>query len=114
VTFEVCAAVVTVTDGDTFVADLAIWHRWTMRAHVRLLGIDAAEMRGGTEESRAEAKAARAWLEERIGGRAVIVRAVGEDSFGRVLAEVYADGENLSEQMLELGLAKPYQRRSAG
>lgn len=107
--FEVRAKVVHVTDGDTFVADLDVWLRWTMRAPVRIVGINAPEMRGGTPETRAAAEAAKEWLRARLAAVPVVMaKVVGEDHFGRVLAEVFVNGESIGDEMIELGLAAPY------
>lgn len=64
---------------------------------LRLLGFDAAELRGGTEESKAIAREQSAWVSEWLAARsAPTVDGRGFDSFGRELCWVWADGESLN------------------
>jgi|FLYL01.1.fsa_nt_gi endonuclease YncB( thermonuclease family) len=95
--------IVRVVDGDTFDAEVAV--RWlqitlTVRERVRVLGVDAWELRDGERGQSARAFTAR-WLADAEG---VSIRACDRDSFGRVLAEVTnARGERLAEALITGG-----------
>lgn len=104
---------VRVIDGDTFVADLAVWHSLTTRVSVRLRDVDTPELRGGTAETRAQAEKAKglaeAWLRNETGqyGTGPIqVATCGTDSFGRIVGRVYREGSSLSAVLLAAGLAR--------
>jgi len=103
----VCTRVV---DGDTvdLLVDLGFHARVTVR--VRLDGIDTPEMHDSDPDQRALAVNARSWLERRLSGAQLRVETAKADGFGRWLARVHVDGVSINEQMLQLGLAKPYKR----
>lgn len=74
---------------------------------VRLGRIDAPELAG---RRRAAAIAARDYLGSLCHGQVgeIAVRKSWPDRYGRVLAEVYVDGRNLSDAMLSAGHAIPW------
>jgi endonuclease YncB( thermonuclease family) len=88
-----------VSDGDT------LWVRPNSEAKsrkpikVRLLGIDAPE------RCQAGGRAATDALNSRVLHRAVVVRTVGHDSYGRLLGEVSLDGEDLGAWLVRDGHA---------
>lgn len=106
------AGLVRVVDGDTvdFNVDLG-FGVWLHEKRFRLLGIDAPEMRLAERPAGAKSKA---WLHDRLSNAETIViqsfdaKKVGRDSFGRWLVVIYADGVNVCEEMLKLGLAEPW------
>jgi endonuclease YncB( thermonuclease family) len=76
---------------------------------VRLLGIDAPELPGRCETERIAAEAARDFLLARLrAARRIEVAPVGRDAYGRLLARVRADGQDVSEALLAAGLARRY------
>ncbi len=83
-----------VIDGDTIELDNG--------ARVRLAGINAPEK---GELCYDEAKE---YLEKAILLKNVRVVEYGRGKYGRVLAEVYLNGENINKKMLEKGLANAY------
>lgn len=99
--------VVDVYDGDTVVVDV------TRRLRVRLLDCWAEEVRGGTEESRERAQAAKAYLEDFLAGaQAVVLHIPADDndakdwmSMGRVLGRLFADRADVSVEMVQAGHA---------
>lgn len=104
-----------VIDGDTIEGKLDKGcNNFDEFVKVRLLGIDAPEKRGGTKEAGLEAKA---FLEKWILNKEVIVHTIkadDDDSFGRMLGEVYLPGEtvdiDINKLMLRSGQAVPFEK----
>jgi micrococcal nuclease len=110
--YEYDAIVTSVVDGDTIDADVDLGFRMHAKLRFRLLGINAPETYGVSKES-AEYQAglrAKEWLRERVEGRKVLLvtHKDSTEKYGRWLAIVMLDGQNLNEQLLSEGLAKPY------
>lgn len=110
--YAYAARVVRVVDGDTIVAEIDLgFEVYLHNEHLRLLGINTPE-RG--EEGYHSATDA---LSERVGGKEVYVctvKAKRSDKeqtgkYGRYLATVYVDGENINLWMLEQGFGVPYE-----
>lgn len=99
--------VVDVYDGDTVVVDV------TRRLRVRLLDCWAEEIRGGTPETKEKAETARAHLENFLSDAVSVVLHIPiEDndakdwmSMGRVLGRLFADGRDVSVEMVDAGQA---------
>lgn len=113
--FQYNATVTRVIDGDTIqcLLDFGFRHTWGPIT-LRLWGIDTPEMRG---PERPEGEAVKAWLEDRILGRDVLLYTIKDkrqdtderDSFGRYLASIYVDGVNINDELLRLGKAEVYE-----
>jgi micrococcal nuclease len=97
-------------DGDTLEVSARIWLGQAVDTKVRLLGVDAPELRGACPGEREAARAAQHWLEARLAGRAVRLLDVRFDKYGgRVLARmVDAEGLDIGAALIERGLARPY------
>lgn len=104
------AEVVRVIDGDTVVMNVDMgFHNYLMMQKYRLLGIDAPEIRGDEKEKGLVSKKA---LEDRLrSSDQLIVHTIKTDSFGRYLALIFADGENISVWMIKNDYAVPYEKR---
>lgn len=113
------AKVLSVYDGDTIT--IAAMHNNTLtQFRVRIFGIDAPEIRGGTEETKHNAQESKKYLDNMICGKIVELNILDKDDeriqrmdpFGRLLAEVWLmqDGhkKSIAEEMLKRGLAEPY------
>jgi hypothetical protein len=61
------ARVISVLDGDTFLAEARVWPGHTVRVNIRIRGIDAPEKRARCTAERAAAQAAREALHALIG-----------------------------------------------
>jgi micrococcal nuclease len=115
--------VVDVVDGDT----VDVRYRNGTEETVRLLGVDAPEVRSETSpgefEGVPDSESGRTWLREWGGrGGAFAERTVGGEevrilvdarsdvrgSYGRLLAYVYHDGDHLNRMLLEEGYARLY------
>lgn len=94
--------VVSVHDGDTVMCidDDKAQHK------VRLFGIDAPEI------GQAFGTKSRDKLAALAKGRTVEVEVQGEDRYGRTLARLEADGEDVNREMVKAGLAWHYARYS--
>ena len=122
------AKVVRVYDGDTIWADIDLgFYTWRMNEKLRLIGIDAPELKGRKfrEVTAAEKKRAiisRDKLRGLIGGRDVVICTIkdkhGHDKqgkYGRYLARVFLGDLDVNNWMLTHGYAVPYgQRKAAG
>ncbi len=112
------AQVLRILDGDTLEVSAHIWLGQDVETRVRLVGIDAPELRGGCPYEREMAVRARAHVMARLSaasGSPVLVSlydiSLGKYS-GRVLARVLtAEGEDLGHSLLAAGLAHPYAGR---
>ena len=103
------ARVVRVVDGDTFTAS-ADGRLFT----VRMAAIDAPETsKSGHAQGQPYARKAWAHLAEMILHHDVEIRRHGTDRYGRVLAEVFRDGQNVNLEMVSSGLAEVYRGRPA-
>jgi endonuclease YncB( thermonuclease family) len=101
--------VVKVYDGDTITIASRIPGCDTIyRFSVRLRGIDCAEIKAHSFAEKEEAEIARNALSARILGRIVLLNDVSVEKYGRLLADVYCDGEHLNKWMLDNNYAVPY------
>lgn len=106
------ADVVRVYDADTIWANLYLGFDVALAGQsVRILGIDAPEVRGPEQERGIIARdALRARLPQ---GTQIDICTDGRerDNFGRILAHIFLDGEDLGQWLLEQGLVAPYKAR---
>jgi endonuclease YncB( thermonuclease family) len=94
-----------VTDGDT------VWVRPAgggRPVKLRLAGIDAPEI------CQAGGRAARAALAGRVAGRTVVVATQGRDDYGRAVATVQLDGQDVAGWMVAQGHAWSYHHGREG
>ena len=105
------AEVVKVYDGDT----ITIANRLPLkncddifRFSVRLNGIDTPEMRGNNDDEKQAAKNAKEALSKLILNKHVILKNVGSEKYGRVLADVYLEDLNINKWMIEKRFALKY------
>ena len=104
------AIVVRVVDGDTVDVDIDLgFYTWIKKQRIRLVGIDAPELRG---DEKTAGKAAKAYLTKLIDGKEIIIRTIkgrdGGDSrgkYGRWLGVLYIDGLDVNQHMVEAGHA---------
>lgn len=96
-----------IIDGDTLSATVD-----GRRERIRIAGIDAPETgkRARCRAERQRGAEARRWLERRLAGARVTVELRGRDRYGRLLADVYADGRPVEPEMVRAGQAVVYER----
>jgi micrococcal nuclease len=99
--------VVKVYDGDTItiISTLPFEDSKYYRFSIRLLGIDSAEIKGN---DKAVAIRARDALSSKILNRTITLRNVATEKYGRLLANIYLDGECINDWMLKNGYAIAY------
>jgi endonuclease YncB( thermonuclease family) len=76
------------------------------RFSVRLLGIDCAEIKGKTTNE--TVKKVRDAVSDKILNRNITLRNVSTEKYGRLLANIYLDGECINDWMLKNGYAVVY------
>ena len=111
--YEYRAIVTKVYDGDTIWADIDLgFYTWKKDEHLRLLGINAPEVRG---PERPQGLVARDALAGRIMGKEIIIRTEKDSrgKYGRFLAWIWLDGENINQWMVEQGFATAYMAMGA-
>lgn len=113
------ARVISVYDGDTITVGHksvsntccccpCIFRSKIFKYKVRLNGIDSPELRSNHVDEKAVAYMAKKHLTSVISGKVVKLKVVGYDKYGRVLADVSYNSLNISEHMIDVGLAVEY------
>lgn len=115
------AQVTKVYDADTITADIDLgFHTWRLNEKLRLYGINAPEIRSNankkiTSEEKQRGLAARDALRTRILNKPVTLCTIKasnkrrEDKrgkYGRYLAKIYIDGENINDWLVAKGFAE--------
>lgn len=109
--YEYKAHVDRVIDGDTFDCAIDLGFKIWTHQRIRMLGIDAPETRTKNLAQKELGLRSKEWLTDRIHLEEVILKTdTKTGGFGRVLATVWHNDENLNELMLEEGLADIYMR----
>jgi micrococcal nuclease len=98
------AKVERVVDGDTVDLNIDLGFSINHHTRVRLYGINAPEMKNDTNNAGHEAKA---YLTQLIDTKDVVIETKKDDTdkYGRYIATIYLDGENINEKMVEDGKA---------
>ena len=102
------AYVTKVYDGDTITVDIDLGFSTIVKGmKLRLADIDTPELRG---DEREQGLISRDWLREKVLDKWISVKTVRDKTgkYGRYLAYIYLDDENLNETMLNEGLAEKY------
>tara|TARA_B100000073_G_scaffold348457_1_gene367427 strand:- start:9508 stop:9963 length:456 start_codon:yes stop_codon:yes gene_type:complete len=102
--------VIKVYDGDTITIanKLPIKDSPVYRFSVRLNGIDTPEIKSKEEAEKELAKKARDFLSEKILGKNVELKDVKSEKYGRILATVYYNHQDMNQMMIDNGHAQPY------
>lgn len=103
--FTYTGTVTKVVDGDTFEAVIDLGFTISVRKRFRMLGINAPEMHG---PEAAEGEKSKEWLAAQIEGKEVSIECHGQEKYGRWLAVVLVNGENLNNRIVTEGLARVY------
>jgi endonuclease YncB( thermonuclease family) len=96
-----------VVDGDTVVADIDMGcDMWLRDQHCRLSRINAPEKTGKSKE---EGLAAKEHLESLLRGHEYVLVRTEYDrhcKFGRLLVDIFVNGESVNDEMIEDGFAE--------
>lgn len=111
--YEYNATVLRVVDGDSLDVMIDQGFRQWRKERVRVLGVDCPETHGETKQAGLDAKQfTQTWCDSR--GGLIRIKTVMDpnDSFGRVLADVYDrdDGSLLASALLSASHAVAYKR----
>ena len=102
--------VIKVYDGDTITiaSKLPYPDSPLYRFQVRLRDIDCPEIHGKNEDEKFIALCAKKEMESLVMQKQVILKNVGTEKYGRLLADVYVNNLHVNEHMLKNRLAIPY------
>lgn len=93
-----------VIDGDTIEAAIFLGFNISIKKKIRILGIDAPEIRSKDENERKKAFKAKKRLEELFVDKDLVIKSKGFDKYGRCLAYVTTSSGNVGEILLSEGL----------
>lgn len=88
-----------VIDGDTIVVG---------GEHIRLLDIDTPEIKGKCLSEKTKAYQAKGFVQGALAGQPIRIERHGKGKYGRTLAYIYVNDRNLSQMLLDAGLAREY------
>ena len=98
-----------VYDGDTFRVHLACKYGvFCKTIPIRVRGVDCPEIKGGSAETKALAKQAKAFSKNFLTSGKILLRNCGRDKYFRLLCDVKVNGKSLGEELLKAGHAIPY------
>jgi micrococcal nuclease len=103
--YEYDAKVINVVDGDTVDCVISLGFYLTAAHRLRLLGVNCPEVHG---ETKAAGLKAAEYTRATLLGQTVRIRTAKSDSFGRWLCQVYLDGRDFNQSLVDRGLAVPY------
>jgi len=108
--FTYSATVTKVIDGDTIDCLVDLGFNTFLKERFRLYGIDTPEKTSSNIELKALAHEATKFVRDSIDGKQVILETFAKDKYGRWLAKVHLSDTlvTINEQLVTLGLAKPY------
>lgn len=99
-----------VIDGDTLRAEMVGAPSPLNSVSIRILGIDTPEIKGRCFAEKEKARAAKSFLSKKLSStRAVTFGTLDWDKYGgRILANVYFDGQDVGQMMIDAGFAVVY------
>ena len=97
-------------DGDTITFNLPNLHPIIgKKIAIRVNGIDTPEIRGKCDKEKYDAKQVQGMVEEFLkDAERIDLKNMGRGKYFRIVADVYADGENLAEALIDSGMAVKY------
>lgn len=104
------AAVTSIYDADTFRVTITGWPAIIgERVPVRVLGVDAPEIRGKCQAEKVAARKAKQFTVAALrGGKSIVLHDIQRGKYFRILARVSIDGKDLARQLIDAGLARAY------
>ena len=78
---------------------------------IRLACIDTPELKG-KNANKIPAEEARDFLNQLVANKKVSIKRITKDRYGRTVAEIYKDGTNIQELIVNKGYGKIYKRYS--
>ena len=108
---ECDAKIVKVYDGDTIHAVCALTDKEPDRLYkwnCRLIKVDTPEIRTKNLKEKEYGKKVRDFLRAKILNKVVKLKCHDMDKYGRLLVEIFLDGENINNWLIENEYAKEY------
>jgi len=102
------ARITNVVDGDTVDAEVDLGFTVSVHVRFRLYGIDTPELNSKILEVREQAKQAKQFVVDRILNQDVIIETFKTDKYGRWLAKIAIDGQEINQLLVDNDLAIPY------
>ena len=102
--------VTSIYDADTFRVNIKDYPPIAgERIPIRVLGVDAPELRGKCQSEKTQAREAKQFTVAALRSAKVIeLRNIQRGKYFRILADVYVDGKNLADGLIRSGHARPY------
>lgn len=102
--------VTSIYDADTFRVNIKGYPSIVgERIPIRVLGVDAPELRGKCESEKIKAREAKQFTVEALrSGKVVELRNIQRGKYFRILADVYIDGKSLADDLIKSGHARVY------
>lgn len=97
------ATLTKVVDGDTVDLSVDVGFHIEVNTRFRLADIDAPEIRG---PEKVEGKKVKEWLIGRLSQGKIQVESEKAGKYGRWLGTIFVDGQNINQEMIELGLVE--------
>ena len=97
-------------DGDTITFNLPELHPIIgEKISIRVNGIDTPEIRGKCEKEKYDAKQAKEMVADILkDAEQIVLRNMERGKYFRIAADVFVDGENLADMLIEAGVAVRY------
>ena len=106
----VVSEITSIYDADTFRVNVASWPDIVgKRMSVRVLGIDAPEIRGKCKAEKTKARAAKRFTVNALrSAKKIELRNIKRGKYFRLLADVFVDGKRLADLLVKAGHARLY------
>jgi len=106
----VVSRVVSIYDADTFRVDISGWPPIIgSNMPIRVLGVDAPEIRGKCADEKIKARIAKEVTVNALHNAQIIeLRNIKRGKYFRLLADIYLDGKSLASLLISTGHARPY------
>jgi len=106
----VVSDITSIYDADTFKVNIKHWPDVIgKQVSIRVLGVDAPELRGKCAAEKAAALKAKQFTVEFLrAGQVIELRKIKRGKYFRLLAAVYVDGKNLADALVKAKLARSY------
>lgn len=106
----VVSEIASIYDGDTFRCNIAGYPEIIgERISVRINGIDTPELRDNRKPVKQLARLAKQHTVQRLReAHQIELRNMKRGKYFRIVADVFVDGHNLGQELIQKGLAKPY------
>ncbi len=102
--------VTSIYDGDTFRANIRDWPAMIgERISIRVSGVDTPELRGKCEKEKLLARRAKQHTVAMLrAGNVIQLENIQRGKYFRIVADVYVDGESLSQSLIDANLGVAY------